>query len=121
MARSPTIDELRWGSVATEVGRFRDAKLWPGGGRGWDWNETGTSHVPGVQASDVAELLEHGARIIVLGCGQHERLQVTDDALDHIRAAGAEAEILESNAAVTRYNELVRQGEHVGALVHSTC
>ena len=37
---------------------FRDAKLFPGGSRKWDWNETGTHHTPGIQPADVKELLE---------------------------------------------------------------
>jgi hypothetical protein len=47
---SPRITSLPWGRIETEDGRaFKDAKLWPGGGREWDWAETGTSHVPGIQ------------------------------------------------------------------------
>ncbi len=32
---------------------FKDAKIFPGGPRGWDWRETGTSHVPGIQCAAV--------------------------------------------------------------------
>lgn len=120
-AAAPAITALSWGSVSTEAGTFRDAKLWPGGGRAWDWNETGTSHEPGVQPADVAELLDRGARVVVLGRGQHGRLQVTDEALATIRRAGARAEVLETPAAVRRYNVLAAGGEPVGALIHSTC
>jgi len=35
------------------------AKLFPGGLREWDWRETGTRHVPGIQHADVQELIEH--------------------------------------------------------------
>jgi hypothetical protein len=58
--------------------------LWPGGSRGWDWNETGTSHVPGVQVADVEELLAPGARAVVSGRGMHGRLE---------RPAGTRAEL----------------------------
>jgi hypothetical protein len=27
---------------------YRDAKLFPGGSREWNWRETGTEHVPGI-------------------------------------------------------------------------
>lgn len=121
MASAPRINELAWGSVTTDAGSFRDAKLWPGGGRGWDWNETGTSHEPGVQAADVAELLNHGAKIVVIGCGQDSRLQVTDGARQAIAEAGAELDVLPSTDAVTRYNALAGDGDAVGALIHSTC
>jgi hypothetical protein len=118
---SPRITTLSWGEVVTEAGAFRDAKLWPGGGRGWDWTETGTDHGVGVQPADVAELLEHGARSIVIGCGQHERLAVSGPAVRAARDGGAAVEVLASHDAAERYNALVDQGAAVGALVHSTC
>jgi len=33
---SPLIDDMEWGQIITVVGNFKDAKLWPGGGRAWD-------------------------------------------------------------------------------------
>jgi hypothetical protein len=118
---SPRVVDLYWGTIDTDSGRFKDAKLWPGGGREWDWNETGTSHRPGIQPADVEELLEHGASVVVLGRGQHERLGVTSDTLERLRDAGVEAIVLETREAVVRYNELARAGQAVGALLHSTC
>lgn len=120
-ARSPSIRSLAWGSVATDLGAFRDAKLWPGGGREWDWQETGTSHRPGVQPADVVELLDHGAGTVVLSRGQQQRLQVMDATLEQLREGDVVVEVLESNAAVDRYNELAAEGVPVGALIHSTC
>jgi hypothetical protein len=70
---SPRISEFAWGRVETaDGGVFRDAKLWPGGGREWDWTETGTHHVPGIQPADVMELLDNGAETIVLSRGVYE-------------------------------------------------
>ena len=45
---------------------YKDAKLFPGGSREWNWRETGTEHVPGIQPADVQELLDHGAKVVVL-------------------------------------------------------
>lgn len=120
-APSPKIIRLHWGSVETEAGRFRDAKLWPGGGRGWDWRETGTAHHPGVQPTDVAELLSQGARTVIIGCGQNQRLAVMDETREVIENAGAKLEIYGSGKAVERFNAATENGEAVGALIHSTC
>lgn len=120
-ATSPLVRELHWGRVNTDAGDFRDAKLWPGGGRSWDWNDTGTAHVPGIQAADVVEVLDRGATRVVLSQGQQHRLQVTDDALVAIADRGARAEVLPTGEAVDRYNQLAEAGEPVGALLHSTC
>jgi hypothetical protein len=117
----PKVTDLSWGQVDVEAhGSFRDAKLWPGGARGWDWNETGTSHVPGIQVADVEELVEHGAEHVILSRGQNERLQIQDQTLTWLDEQGVETEVLESNRAVERYNELADE-EPVGALIHSTC
>ncbi len=118
---APEISELSWGQVVTAAGSFRDAKLWPGGGRGWDWNETGTAHQPGIQPADVRELLEHDPERIVLGCGQQEQLAVMDETLTLIEPHGASVEVLESRSAVDRYNALAAEGTAVAALIHSTC
>ncbi|MGI8575000.1 MAG: Mth938-like domain-containing protein [Egibacteraceae bacterium] len=118
---APEITELSWGQVSTTAGTFRDAKLWPGGGRGWDWNETGTSHEPGIRPADVSELLDHDPQLIVLGCGQERRLGVMKETLALIEQHGATVEVLESRAAVERYNTLAGDGRAVAALIHSTC
>jgi hypothetical protein len=120
---SPRITHISWGCLEVE-GRtqpFKDAKLYPGGGRAWDWNETGTSHTPGIQPADVEELLEHGATVVVLSRGMNERLQVKPDTLQHLDEAGVEAHVLQTEAAVERYNELQSAGTPVGGLFHSTC
>lgn len=121
MDQSPRILGLSWGSVETEAGTFRDAKLWPGGGRNWDWNETGTDHDVGIQQPDVDEVLEHSAETIVLGRGQQERLTIPHAIVAAIEKREVEVEVFESRAAVDRYNELVDEGRAAGALIHSTC
>ena len=50
--RSPHIHHLSWGRMEVDgVGVGKDFKLWPGGGREWDWRETDTHHVPGILAA----------------------------------------------------------------------
>jgi hypothetical protein len=103
------------------LGEAKDFKLWPGGGRPWDWNETGTRHEPGIQPADVEELLEHGSRVVVLSRGQELQLQTSRDTLNVLKAAGIESHVEETRAAVKLYNELAEQGVQVGGLFHSTC
>jgi hypothetical protein len=100
---------------------FKDAKLYPGGAREWDWRETGTSHDPGIQPADVEELLDHGARVIVLARGMNGRLQVKDETLQRLDDAGVEVHVHSTEEAVETYNELRSDGVPVGGLFHSTC
>jgi hypothetical protein len=102
------------------VRQFKDVKLFPGGAREWDWRETGTDHVPGIQSADVEELLERGAKVIVLSKGQLARLQVRPDTLERLRGKQIPTHVLETKEAVRLYNEL-REEQPTGGLFHSTC
>ena len=121
-APSPRIEALSWGRVEVEgqASAFKDAKLFPGGAREWDWNETGTRHVPGIQPADIEELIAHGAEVVVLSRGVYERLQVCDETLAALEEAGAEVHVAQTEEAVRLYNELADRSR-VGALIHSTC
>jgi hypothetical protein len=99
----------------------KDLKLWPGGGRAWDWDETGTRHDPGIQPADVQELLEHGSQVVILSRGQDLQLQTSPETLDYLGERGITVHTEETKAAVKLYNHLVDQGLLVGGLFHSTC
>ena len=84
------------------------------------WSETATAHVPGIQSSDVTELLEHGATVVVLTKGVYERLRVCPETLELLSAHGVVAHVLQTEEAVRVYNRLV-ETDRVGGLFHSTC
>jgi len=118
---SPSITHLSWGRIETSAGQvFKDAKLWPGGGREWDWGETGTHHSPGTQPADVEELLDHGAEVIILSRGVWKRLKVCAQTLSLLEDRGVEVHVLQTETAVEKYNELSKT-RAVGGLFHSTC
>jgi hypothetical protein len=117
---SPRVTDLAWGRLEVEGSTFKDAKLFPGGARAWDWNETGTNHEPGIQPADVEELLERGATTVVLSKGFHERLGVPPETLRMLEEMGVAAHVRQTEEAIRLYNEL-RETEKVGALIHSTC
>jgi hypothetical protein len=98
----------------------KDFKLFPGGGRAWDWSEHGTRHEPGIQPADVQELLDLGCTVIVLSRGMELRLQTMPETLRLLADTGTEAHVEETTAAVALYNRLA-ETELVGGLFHSTC
>jgi len=119
---SPRIEHLEWGRIEVAgVGGGKDFKLWPGGGREWDWSETGTRHVPGIQPADVAELVAKGCRAIVLSRGMHEKLQTCPETLELLEREGIEVHVAETRVAAEIYNDLRARGLAVGGLFHSTC
>lgn len=120
--RSPKIVSLSWGRMDIEgIGSGKDFKLWPGGGREWDWSETGTHHVPGIQPADVKELIEHGCEAVVLSRGKFLMLQACPETLDLLRSKGITIHVAETEQATEIYNELAASDEAVGGLFHSTC
>ena len=119
--KSPRILALGWGRIEVDgYPPFKDAKIFPGGAREWDWRETGTRHVPGIQPADLDELIAHGAKAVVLSRGMWERLQVCPETLEVMAKNGIAADILQTEQAVTRFNEL-RETLPVAGLFHSTC
>lgn len=103
------------------IGRFRDVKVWPGGGRGWDWRETGTDHRPAILPADVLELLDHDPDVLILGCGREGRLGVAPETVALLEARGVEVVRDITDAAIATYGELTAEGRRVAALFHTTC
>lgn len=119
--RSPRILAISWGRIEVEgLGLVKDAKLHPGGGREWDWSETGTRHSPGVQPADVEELLGHGVTAVVLSRGMDLKLEVGPDVLAFLEQKDVTVHVAETTEAVRIYNELAAT-QPVGGLFHSTC
>ncbi len=118
---TPRIAHISWGRLEVEgYSPFKDAKVFPGGARAWDWRETGTRHSPGIQPGDVQELIDRGAEAVVLSKGFWERLQVCPETLMSLADSDIAVEVLQTEEAVKRFNEL-RKSMPVGGLFHSTC
>lgn len=119
--QSPRIVRIAWGAIEVDgFGLFKDAKLFPGGARAWDWNETGTRHSPGIQAADAEELLAAGATVVILSRGVDRQLQVPAETVAFLEGKGVIVHVLPTPEAAELYNGLVATVA-VGALLHSTC
>jgi hypothetical protein len=119
---APKIIRVSWGRIEVEGHEkpFRDVKLYPGGGREWDWSETGTEHGPGIQPADVEELIGKGAKEVILSKGMHERLRVCPETLEWLKDRNIPTYVLQTEDAVRLYNKL-RNDRSVGGLFHTTC
>jgi hypothetical protein len=104
--RSPKILDVSWGRMNVEgLGVAKDYKLYPGGGREWDWTETGTQHVPGIQLADGSYSPMEGAplscrRAWIGGCRSMPVLR-------HLQERSVRrTRVTETREAVKIYNEL---------------
>ncbi|MEJ8641692.1 hypothetical protein WKI68_09880 [Streptomyces sp. MS1.HAVA.3] len=87
---SPRITHLSRGRIEAEgLAPGKDFRLYPGGGRPWDWSEHGTRHEPGIQPQEVREFLDLGVTAVVLGQGMEGRLGIVAQTLEVLRAAGS--------------------------------
>lgn len=84
---SPKVIKQSWGKIEV-VGYppFKDVKIFPGGARAWNWRETGTQHSPGIQYSDVKELIENGTKVIILSRGILGRLKVQKGLIEKLES-----------------------------------
>ena len=119
--QSPRITHISWGRMEVEgLGSGKDFKLYPGGGRKWDWRETNTEHSPGIQPADVQELLEKGSKVVVLSRGMQLMLRTCPETLQLLKDKGIGVHVEETRKAAALYNKLA-ESEPVGGLFHSTC
>ena len=66
------------------------------------------------------ELLEHGAKVVVLSRGMAECLHVPRETLEFLEQRRIAVHVLPTQHAVALYNKLA-QTEPVGGLFHTTC
>jgi len=119
---SPRILSADWGKMEVElIGTGKDFKIWPGGGRGWNWDETGTNHSDGIQVADVMELVQHSCEVIILTRGVFSRLRVAPETTAYLKAEGIETIVTDTKRGVEIYNHKVEENIRVGGLFHSTC
>lgn len=122
IAASPRILSSGWGKMEVEkIGRGKDFKLWPGGGRPWDWSEHGTGHSRGIQQGDVQELITKGCQVVVLTTGRMKRLRVPQTTVDTLKEQSIDVVVVNTQKAIQLYNDYAEKGVAVGGLFHSTC
>jgi len=66
-------------------------------------------------------LLGGKPEVIIIGNGWDEVLQVNEDFKFKIENLGIDLRILRTPEAVEEYNQLVKEGKKVNALIHTTC
>ena len=77
--------------------------------------------MPGIQPTDVEELLDNGSQAIVLSRGMWLALQTCQETIDLLDERNIPVHVAETKAAAEIYNDLVSDGQAVGGLFHSTC
>lgn len=135
---APIIVNVGWGNVLVNhdsaTHDFKDAILEPTGCYEWNFMEgfnpeidtKRTSHQykkdmsKGIQPYSVRSLLKKGS-VFILTTGFHDDLGVNKDTIKLLKNNKKEVIVVNSNDVANIYNDLVKKGKRVVALVHSTC
>lgn len=119
---SPLILSSGWGKMVVDgLGRGKDFKLWPGGGRNWNWAEFGTGHGNGIQVEEIADLVMNSCTKVILTTGRFKRLKVPKQTIDALEKEGLEVIVTDTKKGIRLYNDFAKKGVKVGGLFHTTC
>lgn len=125
IALKKPITHLSWGKILIDLKgkkyEFKDCKIWPEEAKNWDWGVTGTSHDPGIQPSDIDEILDHNIDVMVLATGMEMRMKVSPETEDRLKNLGIDYHIENTERAAELFNSLFQQGKRIGGIFHSTC
>jgi hypothetical protein len=81
------------------------------------WREQGHSLAP----ADLEQVLDEAPELLVVGTGAHGAMRVPSVTLQHLDTAGIAVEVMTTERACNRFNELLEQGLRVAAALHLTC
>ena len=119
------ITRISWGKIEVSIGdrkfSFKDCKVWPGVAKEWNWKLTGTQHVPGIQPSDIEEILNQNVEVMILSRGMQLVLRTCKETEELLKSRNIKYHIEETSKAVELFNKLTNEGKRVGGVFHSTC
>lgn len=81
--------------------------------------ELGTDHLIGNW--EVEELLSNNPEVVIIGAGTAGLLEVRPEIKEKFRKAKVELVVLNTPAAIQKYNQLALQNKRVNILTHTTC
>jgi hypothetical protein len=112
------IDHYRFGHIDIE-GRSYDADVivFPNHVQKRWWRHEGHQ----LATEDLGTFMAEKPEVLVVGTGYYGRMQVPEEILDSLRAAGIEVRIAKTGDAVDEFNRLQREYASIVAALHLTC
>ncbi|MFV2082293.1 MAG: Mth938-like domain-containing protein, partial [bacterium] len=112
------IDEFKFGRISVDGKYFDDdIILMPPELKCPWWRKEGHT----LFAADMVEILRYRPEIIVVGTGVAGHMDVPAGTITEMKSAGMEVEVLLTEGACARFNELKRADRKVAAALHITC
>ena len=111
------IDSYRFGSFVIDGKQYSCNIRLIGNRYAGTWNHG--PHI--VRIEHVKDLVNDKPEIIIIGTGAFGTLKVPIGVQEYIRSKGIKVVIQRSGEAINTYNELIKKGKKVNALMHNTC
>ncbi len=112
------IDEFKFGRISVDKRYFDDDIILipPELKCPW-WRKEGHT----LFAADMVEILRYGPEILIIGTGVNGHMDVPPGTVSDMESAGMEIQILLTEDACSRFNELTGVDRMVAAALHLTC
>jgi len=81
------------------------------------WRREGHS----LAVEDIKAVIAAGPSVLIVGCGASGLMKVAEDTRKALNEHGIQLEVLDTEQAVGRFNELSKKGVNVAAALHLTC
>ena len=119
------IDSTQFGEVVVDNKKYHQVLIIGDKVEERDWEKLkklfDTTHKIGDW--EIKELISNNPEIIIIGTGQNGAMASEEPAANLRKQAGESIEIImaETPKAIETYNEKVKSGKKVNALIHTTC
>jgi len=70
---------------------------------------------------EIEALLSNNPEIIIIGTGQNGAMVVDDESAKKLKAKSSELIVAKTPEAIEIYNDRIKKGKKVNALIHTTC
>jgi hypothetical protein len=117
---NPYIESIEWGKIKLSSITLKDVILAPDICEEWNWKIDGTTHKEGITIDAVVNLVNK-ADIFILSTGINNRIKINNKTIQYLIDHNKIVMIMQTEKAVIQYNKLIKSGNLVCALLHSTC
>ena len=112
------IDQYRFGHIDIEGrGYDADVMIFPDHVQERWWRREGHR----LAREDLETVLSEKPEVLVVGTGYYGHMQVPQETLDSLRAAGIDVRVVKTSLAVEEFNRLQREYARIVAALHLTC
>jgi len=112
------IDSYQFGEIVIDGTAYTtDCLIFAGNVHPDWWRKQGHS----LSIDDLEPVLAAKTAVLIVGCGASGLMKVPQETRQAIRQEDIELEVLDTQKAVQRFNELATQGQDFAAALHLTC